>query len=113
MPADILLQLMNVHCKELMTFLGWFLSRKNIPQLTTLCLHFVEHLDIEDFTRLLQAISDSLEHLELGLAYLQIFIKEDFFHEHFLSFLFQSASNRIILFRNPCFWVILWKPHEI
>jgi hypothetical protein len=86
------LQSMNVCCKKLTTFLDWFLSRKNIPQLTTLRLHGVERSDIEAITRLLQVIGNSLEHLELGLRYFQYFIKEDLFREHFSS-LFQSASN--------------------
>jgi hypothetical protein len=87
------LQSMSVCCKELKTFLGWFLSRKNIPRLTTLRLHFVERSDIGAFPRLLQALGDSLEHLDLGLAYFQKFIKDGFFRKLFLSFLFQSASN--------------------
>jgi hypothetical protein len=80
------LQSMNVCCKELTTFLGWFLSKKDIPQLTTLRLHGVERSDIEAFVRLLQLIGNSLEHLELGLAYFQDLIKTDLFREHFLSF---------------------------
>jgi hypothetical protein len=91
------LQLMNVCCKELMTFLGWFLSKKDILQLTTLHLHGTERSDIKAFIRLLQVISNSLEHLELGLAYFQDLIKTDLFCEHFLSFLYQSASNHHLI----------------
>jgi hypothetical protein len=93
-PAN--LKSINVCSSELATFLGWLLSQKNIPQLTTLRLHFMERSDIEVFTRLLQGVGDSLEHLEIGLAYFQTIFKDGLFREHssfLFFFLVQSALN--------------------